>query len=67
MDARIKAIRDDKKVGSGTCSTIDECYTDAELLDSLGRSNVVTPRAAVRWARLTEGLHDEMESNTRWE
>lgn len=27
----IKAVRENKKIGAGSCSTIDECYVDAEL------------------------------------
>ena len=30
----IAAVRADVKVGRGTCSVIDECYTDAELAEA---------------------------------
>ena len=39
----IAAVRADQKVGRGSCSVIDECYTDAELvaaLEEIGRAHV---------------------------
>jgi hypothetical protein len=67
MDPRVEAIRNDTKVGCGTCSTIDECFTDAELAAALDERNITTPKVALRWARGFERLHRELESNTRWE
>ena len=34
-DARVAAIRRDDLVGDGSCSPIDECYTDDELVAML--------------------------------
>ena len=66
MDERIKAIRNDAMVGRGTCSSIDECYDDRELLQQLDDYNIHTPAAAVKWARESEGLHLEDALNYRW-
>lgn len=63
-DPRVAAIRADKIVGVGTCSPIDECYTDAELaayLDDAG----IGPRAvqaAVREARATHRVWAERQA-----
>lgn len=50
--ALVEAIRSDKLVGRGTCSTFDECYTDAELIDTFKDEPSIT--AAVRAARAME-------------
>ena len=52
----IEAVRKDKLVGRGSCSSIDECYGDAELLELVGGAK--TPEEAVRIARDREGLSD---------
>lgn len=55
-DPRVAAIRADKIVGRGTCTTIDEATTDAELaqdLDDAGIGPKSTVRA-IRWARAVE-------------
>lgn len=41
-DARVLAIRDDQIVGRGTCSVIDECWTDEELRDELDTQGIRT-------------------------
>jgi hypothetical protein len=32
----VKAIRSNKLIGAGTCSSIDECFGDSELWESFG-------------------------------
>ena len=44
-DPRVAAIRADEKVGRGSCSAIDEAFTDAELTAWLDEAGV-GPRAA---------------------
>jgi hypothetical protein len=66
VDDRVKAIRDDKKVGRGTCTTIDECYSDEELIAELNEEGVKTPADAVKWAHELEGLRIENALNHRW-
>ena len=65
-DSRVQAIRDNEKVGRGSCSSIDECYEDHELADMLDKENIKTPRQAVKWAIRHEGLHLEQGLNQRW-
>ena len=65
MVAWIKAIRDDKVVGRGTCSSIDECYSDAELEARLKEENIKGKIESVAWARRCEKLYREMEKNTQ--
>lgn len=59
LDPRVSAVRADKAVGEGSCSSIDECYSHAELLASLNEAGIDTPRKAVEWAREVDGGHWE--------
>lgn len=63
---RVKAIRDDEEVGNGTCSYIDECWSDAELITMMDEDNIKTEAEAVDWARDTQSLQMEMERNAGW-
>lgn len=36
----VDAVRADPKIGRGTCSTIDECYTDEEVVEVIRRENI---------------------------
>lgn len=65
-DARVIAIRADKNVGRGSCSSIDECWSDAELIAALDGENITEPAAAVKFAYDMEGLHLEQGLNARW-
>jgi len=64
-DPRVKMIRNDPKVGKGTCTSIDEANTDTELVDRMNEDGV-TPLNAVKWARECEGLSLEQGLNQRW-
>jgi hypothetical protein len=44
----VEAIRADKLVGRGTCSTIDEAYATSELIDALEDAGIRSVRGAVR-------------------
>ena len=49
MDKRVEAIRSHPKVGRGTCSLIDETWSDHELvadLDAMGADTVAKAVAA---------------------
>lgn len=59
MDARVKAVRADEKVGNGSCSWIDECMSDEELIAWLDERGAKTPAAAVKAARRD---HDDYEA-----
>lgn len=63
----VAAIRSDVKVGRGTCSVIDECYSDSELLAALAEEGIDTVKAAVDWARDVERLFREREQEVRAE
>jgi len=66
MDPRVKAVREDALVGRGTCTSIDECHSDEELAEQLDEYNILTPHAAVKWAREGEEMWLERGLNQRW-
>ena len=66
MDIRIKAIQKNEKVGTGSCSTIDECWGTDEIIEELDSKGITTADAAVKWALETEGIVLEQGLNTRW-
>ena len=58
----IDMIRLDKIVGRGTCSVIDECYSNAELLSALQADGIRSASGALRWARSTHKMwKDQMD------
>ena len=63
----IAAVRADQKVGRGSCSVIDECYTDAELAEAFLNEGIDTVQNAVEWARDVERLFREREQEVRAE
>jgi len=65
--AMIDAVRADTKVGVGTCSVIDECYSDQELWEAIENAQCNTVRAAVKWACGVERLFREREREVRAE
>lgn len=66
QDPRVIAIRADKLVGRGSCTSIDECYDAVEIVQTLDAKGVETPEGAVAWARELEGLRLEQGLNQRW-
>ena len=71
MDPRIIAIRSDRLVGRDTCSVVDECMSDDELLKQINDADHIIeygiePLKAVKWARMQEELHLEQALNYRW-
>lgn len=65
-DIRVAAIRHDTRVGWGTCTSIDECYDDRDLVNMLDCADILTAEGAVKWAHIMEGLHLEQGLNQRW-
>lgn len=58
----IDAVRMDHIVGRGTCSVIDECYSNAELLAALAAARIRSASGALRWARSTHKMwKDQMD------
>ena len=66
MDARLKAIRKHDKGGEGTCTTIDEAWTDEEIIEELDKRDIKDAKDAVKWAVEQEGIVLEQGLNTRW-
>lgn len=50
VDPRVRAIRADKRVGVGSCTYIDETFSDSELVEDLDMHGIWSPVASVRWA-----------------
>lgn len=62
----IEAVRAHRLVGRGSCTSIDECYDDEELLQTLLEHDAETPEDAIRVCVELEGLHMEQGLNQRW-
>ena len=56
MDSRVKIIRECKLVGRGTCSTVDECYTDIDLMHEFDCMGIKSADEALEFALEKEGL-----------
>tara|TARA_R100000963_G_scaffold6715_1_gene4557 strand:- start:177 stop:668 length:492 start_codon:yes stop_codon:yes gene_type:complete len=65
-DDRIFIIRNDPKVGLGSCTTMDEGIMDCELLELLNEAKIETPSDALKWAYNYECLQLEKGTNQRW-
>jgi len=63
---RVTAIRDHSRVGRGTCTSVDECWDDKEIIEFLDDNNVTTEEGAIEWALEQEGLWLEQGLNQRW-
>ena len=63
--AKIAAIRTDHIVGRGTCSMIDECFSDAELLEALKEDGVKSALDARSWARRLHKNHEAYGDDIR--
>ena len=61
-DPRVVAVRADAKVGRGTCSTVDECMTDDELVAWLDEFGANTVKRAVREMRGFEAVRQDYAS-----
>ena len=66
MDPRVKAVRDDRVIGSRTCSYASECFSDTELAEYLDTEGCTDPAAAVKEMRDYEALQLEQATNCRW-
>ena len=65
-DPRVIAVRADVLVVRGTGSSIDECYSDSELVQYLDSFDATTPKEAVVEAREAEEIYLEDALNRRW-
>lgn len=53
---RVKAIRKDRYVGTGTGSDLDSYYEDEDLLELLIGHEIESPEEAILWAYSYEGI-----------
>lgn len=65
-DPRVEAIRADRVVGRGSCSSIDECYDDKDLVEALDAAGVEALCVSVQWARKVDGSFWERGLDQRW-
>ena len=63
---RVTAIRNHPKVGKGTCTSMDECWEDKEIIEFLDDNSITTEDGAIEWALEQEGLFLEQGLNQRW-
>ena len=63
---RVTAIRNHSKVGRGTCTSVDECWDDKDIIQFLDENGVQTEEGAIEWALEQEGLFLEQGLNQRW-
>jgi hypothetical protein len=54
--AMLEAIRNDPKIGRGSCSMVDECMEDEEILEELRRAGATTPEEALREMKGSENV-----------
>lgn len=64
-DSRVKAIRNNDRVGDGSLTNIEMCWTAEELVEKLDEEKITTDKAAVEWAIQLEGLLIENATNFR--
>lgn len=66
-DPRVEAIRACTLVGRGSCSIVDEGFSDDdELIVWLDDNRAIDPKGSVKFARDTEEIHLEQAQETRW-
>jgi len=63
---RVNAIRNHPRVGRGSCTSVDECWDDKEIIEFLDENNITTEEGAIEWALEQEGLFLEQGLNQRW-
>jgi len=64
-DPRVTAIRADKRFGRGSCSFIDECYSDSELLARLDENNITSVKDALAWAEDYVEMYESYAADIR--
>ena len=64
-DPRIVAIRENPKIGRGSCTSIDEGFSDTELLELLDYHSVLTVEKAVKLFLDVEEVRIEKALNCR--
>jgi hypothetical protein len=67
MQGWIQKVREDHVVGRGTCSVIDECWTDEELAAALAAEGVRGWQSVRFWVRRVHRMYLEREREVRAE
>lgn len=64
----LKIVRASKALGHGSCSTIDECYSDEDLIDEYETDLFTgkTERQIVEWAIEMEQVYWERNGLFKW-
>ena len=52
----LEAIRSDDQIGRGSCSMVDECMEDGEILEVLRQAGATTPEEALREMKGSENV-----------
>jgi len=64
-DSRVQAIRMDPVIGFGTCSVVDECYDDGDLIERLDEAAAVSDEEAVRHFRWIHEIYEDVAYEIR--
>lgn len=63
----LTAIRTDKKIGRGSCSSVDEAMTDNEVRDEIRRSDKRTVKGIVAEFKKMEKIRNDYADDIRAE
>ena len=66
MDPRVKAIRESKSIGRGTCSIANECMNDSDIIAELDDIGITLPEEAVAHFILMEDFQMHRMMDQRW-
>ena len=69
LDRLVKAVRSARMIGEGSCSVIDECYTDQELKESIRKKGITEIAETMQhFQEIHKGYHahqEELEAATQ--
>lgn len=63
--ALVAAVRADPRIGRGSCSSIDECYTDEEIIEVIRAEPLLTKDQVLSHFFQVEGLRVEQMNEAR--
>lgn len=64
----VKAIREHPRLGKGTESIVDQCFTDEEIKEELAREGITSKQKAIEYFGVWEGLdYEEVNEPTEEE
>ena len=62
----LEAIRRHRLIGRGSCTSVDECYSDEEVIRELRIYGIATEDGAISHFIKNEDIFMEQQLNTRW-